>query len=113
MKNVTAELNAVPLEATAVFKNFLNNATHGVKLPEITLNKNKTNFYFPVFFISFLTSVPEQCGRRAGVRHETDRSEAVVWRRHIALNVIKKGISARLKARFTRTRKTTILCTKK
>jgi hypothetical protein len=35
----------------------LNDATNVFKWEEITLNRNKTIFYFLVFFISFFTSV--------------------------------------------------------
>jgi hypothetical protein len=37
-KTAKAELNAVPLEAFAVFKHFSNDATHVFNLTEITLN---------------------------------------------------------------------------
>jgi hypothetical protein len=59
-RNVTAELNAVfcrPL--LTVFKIFLYDSTHVLKLAEITLSINKTVSEFLVFFISFYTLVRE------------------------------------------------------
>jgi hypothetical protein len=40
-----------------VFKIFLNNSTKVFKYVEITLTRNKSNFYFLLFFISFFTLV--------------------------------------------------------
>jgi hypothetical protein len=45
-KNVTAELNAVLLEAFAVFKLILNDETNVFNLAEINLNRNRTFFDF-------------------------------------------------------------------
>jgi hypothetical protein len=50
-ENVTAELNALPLEAFAVFKNFLNNLKNLFKYAGIILNKNKKKI--PCIFIFF------------------------------------------------------------
>jgi hypothetical protein len=53
-----------------------------------------TGIALPFFRISRGTLLPDRvsapCCRRAGVRQETDRSEAAVSRRRAALNVIKK-----------------------
>jgi hypothetical protein len=60
-KNVTAELNAVPLEAFAdCFQKLFGAATSILKWAEITLNRNKTNFYLLVFLIP-LTHHSENC----------------------------------------------------
>jgi hypothetical protein len=56
-KNVTTKLNVVPLKTSDnCFQNFLNNPTHVFKYVEITLNRNKTIFYFLVFFLFSLQS---------------------------------------------------------
>jgi hypothetical protein len=59
MENMTAELNAVPFEDFAVFKNVLNDRRNTFKQAEVILNRNKTIFDFLVFFISFFTPVRE------------------------------------------------------
>jgi hypothetical protein len=56
---VVAKLNAVSLEAFAVFRNFLNDSTYVFKLAEVTMNRNKTTFYFLVFYIPFFVPALE------------------------------------------------------
>jgi hypothetical protein len=59
-ENVTAELNAVTLEAFAdCFHSLLKDSTYIVKQEEIILNRNKTIFYFLAFVIPFFTPVLE------------------------------------------------------
>jgi hypothetical protein len=53
-ENIMAELNAVPYELFAdCFRNSLNGSTNIFRLAEITLNRNKTIFYFIVIFYLF------------------------------------------------------------
>jgi hypothetical protein len=52
-KNVMAELNAVPLDAFALFKNLLNDATHVFKLAILLsteINQFLISLYFYLFF---------------------------------------------------------------
>jgi hypothetical protein len=58
-KRVAAELNALPLEAFAVFKNILNDATNFFNFVEIALDRNETIFVSLFIFYLFFTSVLE------------------------------------------------------
>jgi hypothetical protein len=62
-ENVTAELNAVPLQAFAdSSQKLLKRFNKCIQVDgEITFNRNKTIFYFLVYFIFFFTPARELC----------------------------------------------------